>query len=973
MWLKHDRSIKSPKDTRLAHLPLLMMLWWLPAPLLAATITVGTLDDVVDGSDGLCSLREAIDNAVGDNQIRPDCVAGNGADLITFEAALFSGSPSEAVISLNSQLAIGTGGSPIAALTIAPPAGHRIVLEGSGSDRIISLGARAAPFLIEDAELRGGRSATGAAVALGSPNVTFRRVHFIDNIASFTGSGGGAINRDAASMGGLLQIEDCRFEDNVASASSGGAIYLVDGGVLDVVISGSDFVNNSANFDGGALFFRILALSDPGASSLIVTDSRFQGGTADAGAALSVQAATADSRVEVAIADSLFRDNRADSRGGAVATGGHGQGSLQSLQVQRSTFLDNGVDGAGGGAALQVVDMDFGLANSLLSGNDVAGNRGALSVRNAGSVLPRDVQLVGNSFHANILTGSFGERSLVLEAPADASSWQWRIAGNLFQPHPDSLPGNAIECALLGGSQGALTLSGGANISPDGDCLFLGAADLEADPAVVLENTGDPLKPRRLLPQAGSPAADLWPSSDCTGLDGAPLVVDLRGELRPRDGDGLGDAECDAGAFELPDADLVNITLDGTGVGTVVSSPPGIDCGAVCSAGFPEGDQITLIANAAAGSVFSGWSGDCSGSGDCQLDIAGDRNVTATFDLLPSHTLDVMLGGDGGGQVNSSPSGISCQPSCSASFAEGAEVTLAAVPDAQSVFTGWSGSACSGTGDCVLVLNADTTVSAEFTATHFPVTVGLLGNGIGGVLSDPAGIDCPDDCQAQFARNETISLTATAAPGSVFLGWEGDCEGFGTASCELDMDAGPYQADARFGRERTLSVALAGGGSGVVTSNPAGIDCPADCSVAYLQGSHVELFAAADAGSVFVGWSGECSGSQSCSLTLDTDRAVTATFQTGSHALVVSIDGEGSVSSHPGGIQCPGDCSETYLAGTIVELTAQAGAGHMLAHWGGDCSGSDTVCTVTIDQARSVTVEFVEVVDELFSDRFQLP
>ena len=58
----------------------------------------------------------------------------------------------------------------------------------------------------------------------------------------------------------------------------------------------------------------------------------------------------------------------------------------------------------------------------------------------------------------------------------------------------------------------------------------------------------------------------------------------------------------------------LTVTKDGTGTGTVSSDPPGIDCGTICSALFPEGSLVTLSATPDAGSVFTGWTGDCSGT-----------------------------------------------------------------------------------------------------------------------------------------------------------------------------------------------------------------------------------------------------------------------------------------------------------------------------------------------------------------------
>ncbi len=75
-----------------------------------------------------------------------------------------------------------------------------------------------------------------------------------------------------------------------------------------------------------------------------------------------------------------------------------------------------------------------------------------------------------------------------------------------------------------------------------------------------------------------------------------------------------------------------------------------------------------------------------------------------------------------------------------------------------------------------------------------------------------------------------------------------------------------------------LSVTLAGTGSGNVTSVPAGINCAGDCSEAYASGTPVTLTATSTAGSTFTGWSGACSGTGSCALTMDVAKSVTATF-----------------------------------------------------------------------------------------------
>jgi Divergent InlB B-repeat domain len=75
-----------------------------------------------------------------------------------------------------------------------------------------------------------------------------------------------------------------------------------------------------------------------------------------------------------------------------------------------------------------------------------------------------------------------------------------------------------------------------------------------------------------------------------------------------------------------------------------------------------------------------------------------------------------------------------------------------------------------------------------------------------------------------------------------------------------------------------LSIGVAGGGSGSVTSSRTGIDCGSTCSREFQEGSTVTLLASPAAGSTFAGWSGGCSGTGSCQVTLKSDVAVTATF-----------------------------------------------------------------------------------------------
>ncbi|HSC50006.1 MAG TPA: PASTA domain-containing protein [Gaiellaceae bacterium] len=79
-------------------------------------------------------------------------------------------------------------------------------------------------------------------------------------------------------------------------------------------------------------------------------------------------------------------------------------------------------------------------------------------------------------------------------------------------------------------------------------------------------------------------------------------------------------------------------------------------------------------------------------------------------------------------------------------------------------------------------------------------------------------------------------------------------------------------------KPRSLAVVKAGAGAGTVTSSPAGISCGATCAARFGDGASVTLTASPSGQSRFAGWSGDCSGTGPCVLSLTASRSVTATF-----------------------------------------------------------------------------------------------
>jgi hypothetical protein len=94
------------------------------------------------------------------------------------------------------------------------------------------------------------------------------------------------------------------------------------------------------------------------------------------------------------------------------------------------------------------------------------------------------------------------------------------------------------------------------------------------------------------------------------------------------------------------------------------------------------------------------------------------------------------------------------------------------------------------------------------------------------------------------------------------------------------VDASLVPGGGGGGGQHLLSVGIGGSGAGSVASSPAGIACSASCSHGFATGTVVTLTPSAAAGSTFADWSGACTGTGPCQVTLSGDVAVAATFNT---------------------------------------------------------------------------------------------
>jgi subtilisin family serine protease len=329
--------------------------------------------------------------------------------------------------------------------------------------------------------------------------------------------------------------------------------------------------------------------------------------------------------------------------------------------------------------------------------------------------------------------------------------------------------------------------------------------------------------------------------------------------------------------------------------------------------------------------------------------------------IATTFTVMVTKAGTGTGTVTSTPAGINCGGDCNERFAGGSTVTLTATPNAGSVFAGWSGGGCSGTGVCVVSTTATVTATFNLPAPPpFTITVNKKGTGTGTVTSNATGINCGIDCTETYPGGTRVTLTATTDPGSVFTGWNGGgCAGAG--SCVVSATATVTATFSVIPPPITVTINKNGTGAGTVTSTPVDINCGGDCTGTYPGGTTVTLTPSPSAGSLFAGWSGGCTGTGICHVASTT--TVTATFNvlppqgTFTVTILKGGTGTGKVISAPTGIDCGAICSANFFNSIAVTLTATADGGSTFTGWNGaGCTGTGS-CVVNTAATATATFD----------------
>lgn len=194
--------------------------------------------------------------------------------------------------------------------------------------------------------------------------------------------------------------------------------------------------------------------------------------------------------------------------------------------------------------------------------------------------------------------------------------------------------------------------------------------------------------------------------------------------------------------------------------------------GVITDGPFNQYDVVTVQAIPLAGSTFTGWGGDLTGTANPQtLNMTANKSVTATFTKIRA-VLILDTEGSGVGSIVMSPQGTA--EVTGITFEYGTLVTLTAIPDGGSTFNGWTGTNNNTANPTTVKMDADRTVTATFTltggggGTTFTLTTSITPAGGGTLNVPPTSVRTP---------NSDAILQATPAEGYGFAGWSGDASG----------------------------------------------------------------------------------------------------------------------------------------------------------------------------------------------------
>jgi uncharacterized protein YkwD len=360
---------------------------------------------------------------------------------------------------------------------------------------------------------------------------------------------------------------------------------------------------------------------------------------------------------------------------------------------------------------------------------------------------------------------------------------------------------------------------------------------------------------------------------------------------------------------------------------------------------------VNLVATPDAGYYFVNWTGNID-------DIANVEDATTTITINDHYSIAANFVKQQYALITSSTaSGLVTMPGEGTfSYDEGEVVNLVAEAEEGCQFVNWSGNVAAignvSAAITTITMHDNYSVIANFEEVpeQFDLTISSTAGG---------SVTTPGEGVFTYDEETVVDLVAQPDEGYQFVNWTGNVGSIGNINAAVTniTTSSNYSITANFEIIPPVRYSL-------TTSSTAGglVIVPGEGSFTYDAGTAVSLVAASLCGYRFVNWTGNVgtianANSASTTITMNGDYSIIANFSkipVTYYTLTLVANGSGSTSPSVG--------QHTYVAGTVVSISATPASGYQFVNWTGNvgtvANTNAASTTITMNGAYSITANF---------------